>query len=85
MILESSKQEPDRKEKNKKSLVKKFGLYSRDSGKFWNDFKQSMIQLSERSLWLQCGEWVRGWGARIEMVKPVRWILAVVPYPVVPQ
>lgn len=64
-MLESNKYGPDHLERKNKdpkpiSYVKEFGLYSKDSGKFWNGFKQSVTQLSESSLWLQCGEWIRG-------------------------
>lgn len=38
-----------------RSHVKTFGFYSKDSGKFLKGFKHSATQLSESSLWLQCG------------------------------
>lgn len=42
------------------SHVEKFELYSQDSGKFLNGFKQRATQLSESLLWLQCREWIGG-------------------------
>lgn len=73
MIPESNKQVLD----HRISHVEKFELYSKDSWKSLNGFKQSVTQLSESSLWLHSVKsgLIGGWGARIHKLKPVRWLL----------
>lgn len=60
MIPESNKQVLDRRI----SHVEKFELYSEDSQKSLNGFKQSVTQLSESSLWLHSVKsgLIGGWG-----------------------
>lgn len=60
MIPESSKQVLD----HGISHVEKFELYSEDSRKSLNGFKQSVAQLSESSLWLHSVKsgLIGGWG-----------------------